>query len=163
MASPDDINPPNLDIANQAPPPSCRTISDLDFAHARDGLWHSLVSHPQPLPHLFPKDFDSIATMTRKLSLVVFLWAAVLALGQKPLECTREVAASDECADVINPAACYNQFRWNSRTLSCIDATSDAERKRKVSSSNTRLAVAITGLTPEISYRPASAVIAWGA
>ncbi|KAK4460642.1 hypothetical protein QBC42DRAFT_180435 [Cladorrhinum samala] len=69
--------------------------------------------------------------MTRKLSLVVFLWAAVLALGQKPLECTREVAASDECADVINPAACYNQFRWNSRTLSCIDATSDAERKRK--------------------------------
>ncbi|KAK4228701.1 hypothetical protein QBC38DRAFT_474550 [Podospora fimiseda] len=69
--------------------------------------------------------------MMAKFSLFVFLWAT-LALGQKPLECTREVARTDDCAAVINPNACYNQFRWNSRTLSCIDGANDAERKRRV-------------------------------
>jgi len=38
----------------------------------------------------------------------------------------------DECYDVINPNACYNQFRFNARTLQCIDGKDDADRARKV-------------------------------
>ncbi|CAP60868.1 uncharacterized protein PODANS_0_530 [Podospora anserina S mat+] len=60
------------------------------------------------------------------------LWAST-SLGQSMQECTRELARTDECADVINPNACYNMYRFNSaRTLSCIEGKDDAERKRKV-------------------------------
>ncbi|KAK0668107.1 hypothetical protein QC762_000530 [Podospora pseudocomata] len=59
------------------------------------------------------------------------LWAST-SLGQSMQECTRELARTDECADVINPNACYNMYRFNSaRTLSCIEGKDDAERKRK--------------------------------
>ncbi|KAI1498915.1 hypothetical protein F5X99DRAFT_411618 [Biscogniauxia marginata] len=62
-----------------------------------------------------------------------FLWAAI-ALGQDVPECTRELAATDDCADVINANACYNQFRFTSpRTLTCIGGTDDADRIRKAS------------------------------
>ncbi|EJT69538.1 hypothetical protein GGTG_13156 [Gaeumannomyces tritici R3-111a-1] len=68
-----------------------------------------------------------------KLATLVFaLWAA-LAQGQAqqfPV-CTADLVKTDECADVINPAACYNQFRWNTRTLTCIEGTNDQDRKRK--------------------------------
>ncbi|KAK0742555.1 hypothetical protein B0T21DRAFT_283094 [Apiosordaria backusii] len=68
-----------------------------------------------------------------KLSLgLLTLWAS-MSLGQSMQECTRELARTDECADVINPNACYNMYRFNSaRTLSCIEGKDDAERKRKV-------------------------------
>jgi len=68
-----------------------------------------------------------------KLSLgLVAVWLT-MALGQQALECTREVARTDDCADVINPNACYNQFRFNGRqTLQCIDGENDADRARKV-------------------------------
>ncbi|KAK3998198.1 hypothetical protein QBC44DRAFT_314000 [Cladorrhinum sp. PSN332] len=99
-------------------------------------------------------------TMIPKLSLFVFVWAASLALGQQALECTREVARSDECADVINPNACYNQFRWNSRTLSCIDGKDDADRKRKVKQDRRDLAMAWTQTDELIFFRPASAATA---
>ena len=48
-------------------------------------------------------------------------------------ECTRKLAATNDCADVINPNACYNQYKFSgTRTLSCIEGKSDADRQRKV-------------------------------
>jgi hypothetical protein len=70
-----------------------------------------------------------------KMMLSISLFALLLALawGQSTQECTREVAATDECADVINPNACYNQFKFGSaRTLQCIDGKNDEDRKKKV-------------------------------
>jgi hypothetical protein len=55
-----------------------------------------------------------------------------MVLCQEFPECTKELLRTDDCADVINPAACYNQFRWNTRTLQCIDGANDSERRRKV-------------------------------
>ncbi|KAI2607454.1 uncharacterized protein GGS25DRAFT_495930 [Hypoxylon fragiforme] len=64
-------------------------------------------------------------------STVVSLWLA-LVLGQQFPECTRELAATDDCADVINANACYNQFRFrNNQTLSCIGGTTNDERALK--------------------------------
>ncbi|KAF2706546.1 hypothetical protein K504DRAFT_504673 [Pleomassaria siparia CBS 279.74] len=55
-----------------------------------------------------------------------------LAFGQTFPECTRELARTDECADVINANACYNQNRFNNaQTLACIDGKDDADRKKK--------------------------------
>jgi hypothetical protein len=54
------------------------------------------------------------------------------ALGQEFPECTKELLRTDECAAVVNPNACYNQFRWNARTLGCIDGANDTERKQRV-------------------------------
>ncbi|KAI5861262.1 hypothetical protein GGS23DRAFT_577830 [Durotheca rogersii] len=68
-----------------------------------------------------------------KLSLAsALLWLSV-ALGQQFPECTRELAATDDCADVINANACYNQFRFqNNQTLSCIGGTTNDERAQLV-------------------------------
>lgn len=55
-----------------------------------------------------------------------------LAAAQTYPECTFDVARSDDCAAVINANACYNKFRWNAQTLTCIDGDNDAEKKRKV-------------------------------
>ncbi|KAK0622556.1 hypothetical protein B0T14DRAFT_412494, partial [Immersiella caudata] len=45
-------------------------------------------------------------------------------------DCDEDVIQSEECSEVISPIACYNQFRWNTQTLSCIKGT-DAEKKAK--------------------------------
>ncbi|KAL2168322.1 hypothetical protein VTG60DRAFT_7366 [Thermothelomyces hinnuleus] len=66
---------------------------------------------------------------TTSLGLFAIFSGAVL--GQEFQECTKELIRTDDCAAVINPTACYNQFRWTSRTLSCIDGVDDAERKRR--------------------------------
>jgi hypothetical protein len=55
-----------------------------------------------------------------------------LALAQTATDCPADLVVTDDCTDVVNPIACYNQYRWNARTLSCIDDKTDAERKRKV-------------------------------
>jgi hypothetical protein len=47
-------------------------------------------------------------------------------------ECTAEVARSDDCAAVINANACYNKFRWNAQTLTCIDGTDTAVKQKMV-------------------------------
>jgi hypothetical protein len=47
-------------------------------------------------------------------------------------ECTAEVARSDDCAAVINANACYNKFRWNAQTLTCIDGNDTAVKQKKV-------------------------------
>ncbi|KAI1384941.1 uncharacterized protein F4822DRAFT_416759 [Hypoxylon trugodes] len=66
-----------------------------------------------------------------KLSLAFSLWL-VAVLGQQFPECTRDVAATDDCADVIDANACYNQFRFqNNQTLSCINGKDNNERALK--------------------------------
>ncbi len=67
------------------------------------------------------------------LGLVALLLTAGLAQAQTFPECTRALLRTDECAAVVNPSACYNQFRWNTRTLGCIDGANDTERKARVS------------------------------
>ncbi|KAF2845529.1 hypothetical protein T440DRAFT_407701 [Plenodomus tracheiphilus IPT5] len=58
----------------------------------------------------------------------------VLAQAQTYPECTAEVARSDDCAAVINANACYNKFRFqNAQTLTCIDGSDDAKKKKQVS------------------------------
>jgi len=71
-----------------------------------------------------------------KLSLgCLTLWLAIVAAQSYP-ECTANVARTDECASVINANACYNKFGFrNAQALTCIDGTSDAEKKKKVSAS----------------------------
>ncbi|TPX15345.1 uncharacterized protein E0L32_004622 [Thyridium curvatum] len=74
---------------------------------------------------------------------VLTLWVAAC-LGQQQTVCTNEMATSDDCADVINPIACYNQFGFNgARTLNCIDGKNDADKKRKVSRSPSFLSQAV--------------------
>ncbi|KAI0169263.1 hypothetical protein GGR52DRAFT_514274 [Hypoxylon sp. FL1284] len=64
-------------------------------------------------------------------SAFTLIWAAV-AFGQQFPECTRELAATDDCAAVIDANACYNQFKFNSnQTLSCIDGTDNNDRALK--------------------------------
>jgi hypothetical protein len=43
-----------------------------------------------------------------------------------------EAARSDDCAAVINANACYNKFKWNAQTLTCIDGTDSAVKAKKV-------------------------------
>ncbi|KAK1756602.1 hypothetical protein QBC47DRAFT_401501 [Echria macrotheca] len=59
---------------------------------------------------------------------LVAVWVAV-AVGQM-LDCTEDVLESPECYEVIQPVACYNQYRWNTQTFTCING-SDAEKKAK--------------------------------
>lgn len=74
----------------------------------------------------------STMKLTTPAGLIALFVTAVLGQGQQFPECTRELLRTDECAAVVNPSACYNQFRWNTRTLGCIDGTNDAERKKRV-------------------------------
>ncbi|ELQ43576.1 hypothetical protein OOU_Y34scaffold00142g3 [Pyricularia oryzae Y34] len=66
----------------------------------------------------------------KPLVIIAGLCATTITAQQYP-ECTSDLVRTDDCADVINPAACYNQFRWNARTLTCIEGIDDADRKRK--------------------------------
>ncbi|KAI6358285.1 hypothetical protein MCOR25_007384 [Pyricularia grisea] len=66
----------------------------------------------------------------KPLILIAGLYATTISAQRYP-ECTSDLVRTDDCADVINPAACYNQFRWNARTLTCIEGVNDADRKRK--------------------------------
>ncbi|KAF2748935.1 hypothetical protein M011DRAFT_466061 [Sporormia fimetaria CBS 119925] len=67
-----------------------------------------------------------------KLTFALFtIWMAVV-YGQQPLECTKEVVRSDDCAEVINANACYNKYRFrNKQVLTCIDGANDTERAEK--------------------------------
>ncbi|KAL2142344.1 hypothetical protein VTI28DRAFT_1236 [Corynascus sepedonium] len=67
--------------------------------------------------------------LATSLGLIAVFFRA--ALSQEFPECTKELLRTDECAAVVNPTACYNQFRWSARTLGCIDAEDDAERKKR--------------------------------
>lgn len=63
---------------------------------------------------------------------LIAMWFA-MTFGQTAPVCTKELARTDECADVINANACYNQNRFNNaQTLQCIDGKDNADRARKV-------------------------------
>lgn len=62
--------------------------------------------------------------------LSIAIWVAT-ARAQQATTCTSDLVVTDDCTDVMNPIACYNQYRWNARTLSCIEGANDTERKRK--------------------------------
>jgi len=70
--------------------------------------------------------------MRLPLELLSFAVCLAVANGQQPTTCTSDLVVTDDCTDVVNPIACYNQYRWSARTLSCIEGTNDTERKRKV-------------------------------
>lgn len=77
-------------------------------------------------------------TMKRATTLGVIVALVGLATAQTGFpECTTDLLRTDECAAVVNPTACYNQFRWSARTLGCIDGVDDTERKARVSTSFT--------------------------
>ncbi|KAF1847610.1 uncharacterized protein K460DRAFT_332790 [Cucurbitaria berberidis CBS 394.84] len=67
-----------------------------------------------------------------KLCLHFFTLFCALSYAQTYPECTKEVARSDDCAAVINANACYNKFRFNAQTLTCIDGTDNAVKQKKV-------------------------------
>ena len=68
-----------------------------------------------------------------KVSLGLITLSLTAALGQQVMPaCPPELVTTEDCAAVINPNACYNQFRWNTRTLGCIEGTDDRDRARKV-------------------------------
>jgi hypothetical protein len=79
--------------------------------------------------------------VTAPAGLIVLLATAVLGQAQQFPECTRELLRTDECSAVVNPSACYNQFRWNTRTLGCIDGANDAERKKRVRGASATAAI----------------------
>jgi len=66
-----------------------------------------------------------------------------IASAQTYPECTMEAARSDDCAAVINANACYNKFKWNAQTLTCIDGTDNAVKAKKVCSNVDSLARAM--------------------
>lgn len=67
-----------------------------------------------------------------KLSINLITLFFALSYAQTYPECTAEVARSDDCAAVINANACYNKFRFNAQTLTCIDGTDNAVKQKKV-------------------------------
>jgi hypothetical protein len=66
-----------------------------------------------------------------KLSAMLAVLSAALSLGQTAQTCTQDMIASDDCAAVIDANACYNEYRWNTQTLQCIDGKDNTDRQRK--------------------------------
>ncbi|KAH7408807.1 hypothetical protein DE146DRAFT_647236 [Phaeosphaeria sp. MPI-PUGE-AT-0046c] len=67
------------------------------------------------------------------ISFAISTLLAGLAAAQTFPACTMEAARSDDCAAVINANACYNKFKWNAQTLTCIDGTDTKLKQQKVS------------------------------
>ncbi|OAA65761.1 hypothetical protein SPI_02548 [Niveomyces insectorum RCEF 264] len=64
---------------------------------------------------------------------VVLTWLPAV-LGQIIPACPAELASTDDCADVINPNACYNEYGFRgAQTLACIEGKDNADRARKAS------------------------------
>jgi hypothetical protein len=75
-----------------------------------------------------------LTTTTMKSPLPILALLLTFATAQSYPECTAEVARTDACAAVIDANACYNKVGFrNAQTLTCIDGTSDADKKKKVS------------------------------
>ncbi|RYN65215.1 hypothetical protein AA0118_g3266 [Alternaria tenuissima] len=67
-----------------------------------------------------------------KLIITALMSLVTSVAAQTYPECTAEVARSDDCAAVINANACYNKFRWDAQTLTCIDGNDNAVKQKKV-------------------------------
>jgi hypothetical protein len=69
--------------------------------------------------------------MKASLALIA-LWLA-MAAGQTVPACSADLVRSDDCTDVIDANACYNEFRWSgTQSLQCIGGANNTERARKV-------------------------------
>ncbi len=97
---------------------SCQTTKSV-FPVSQDQHHHTHGKYYQHPKMRIPLALLSIA-----------LWVAT-ARAQQATTCTSDLVVTDDCTDVMNPIACYNQYRWNARTLSCIEGANDTERKRK--------------------------------
>jgi Ulp1 family protease len=86
--------------------------------------------------HPTTKHSHSFLSQNTAEMLLFLILATLLAssAAQAYPECTAEVARSDDCAAVINANACYNKFRWNAQTLTCIDGNDNAVKQKKASS-----------------------------
>lgn len=77
--------------------------------------------------------------MKLTLGAAVFWLSMAMAQGQavgqeRLLNCTSTVVEDYDCAQVIAPVACYNQFKFNSAsTFTCIEGKDDADKARMVS------------------------------
>lgn len=67
-----------------------------------------------------------------RVSLALTSLFIAFSIAQTFPECTMEVARTDDCAAVINANACYNKFKWNAQTLTCIDGTDNATKQKMV-------------------------------
>jgi hypothetical protein len=98
-------------------------------------LWHPSRTKKKENPSSTGKQPFETPKM-KLITWILAIWVAVaLGQGQQFPVCTTDLVKSDDCADVINPAACYNQFRWSARTMSCIEGKDNADKQRKVSQS----------------------------
>ena len=68
--------------------------------------------------------------MRTSIGLLAIFFSTVFA--QTYPVCTAELVRTDDCAGVINANACYNKFRWNAQTLTCIEGKDDEEKKKRV-------------------------------
>ncbi|KAI0196350.1 hypothetical protein F4808DRAFT_463998 [Astrocystis sublimbata] len=66
------------------------------------------------------------------LTILLVSLAPLAALGQSQQTCTAEMMLDDDCIAVVDANACYNKFRWNAQTLTCIDGKDNADKQRKV-------------------------------
>jgi hypothetical protein len=106
----------------KALPNSCSGSHNLSFNTELYTIYSSI------LPLL--SNIREQSNMHISFTIIVFLLGT--AAAQTYSECTMEVARSDDCAAVINANACYNKFRWNAQTLTCIDGTDNAVKAKKV-------------------------------
>ncbi|KAL1893282.1 hypothetical protein Sste5346_006458 [Sporothrix stenoceras] len=66
-------------------------------------------------------------------AIVVGLYLPATTISQAVPACPADLAATADCADVINPNACYNEFGFRGQqTLNCIDGKSNADKARKL-------------------------------
>lgn len=111
--------------------------SPFTFSQSQQICSVSKVHYAQ---RIVTKDLDhSNHPIARMKPFLFFPLLLSTVLSQSTAVCTDDLVTSDDCIDVVNPIACYNQFRWNAGTLSCIDGTDDADRKRKVRFGETRV------------------------
>lgn len=101
------------------------------------------VSAEFTFPRSQRPDPDKRNQVAMKLTLgAAALWLSMAmvqgqAVGQERLlNCTSTVVEDYDCAQVIAPVACYNQFKFNSAsTFTCIEGKDDADKARMVRNS----------------------------
>ena len=102
--------------------------------------WGALGQFSLSSPSLRANDPTPAKDIAMKLTLgATAFWLCMAmvqgqAVGQERLlNCTSAVVEDYDCANVIAPVACYNQFKFNSAsTFTCIEGKDDADKARMV-------------------------------
>jgi hypothetical protein len=101
------------------------------------GRRHCRIHFLEVTTHLFEttsksvQGFDTTNNAMHISIAIAAMMCGIIAAQTYP-ECTMEAARSDDCAAVIDANACYNKFRWNAQTLTCIDGTDNAVKAKMV-------------------------------